>query len=388
MALRHQEETSKSISAIQEFVVQYSHNLKPMHRSESLPSTYASSMLLEEEETTDLSLLDFHRDKKSHGYSQSTGTTIDARNAMILQKSSPAILEEVTSSADAFKQQIIGHTSSKTRLWETDGQTPIFSFRVSSASTKTTSAHELSSHETVETKIGIVFHPAKWLYRLGVIVGIRMSATVDNGWMFTFSSFSAVPEDALNFDLCRQGNVAGVKILLDRGDASLECENPQGKTPLWTAVNHGQVDVARILIAAGAKNTANTINLWQNPVVLDARRKIALIETLEVYSKYRGVNIYGTIGRLSIFYTPSKRLNMIQEEISDNMLCVFKALTPSLRTGNTAAISYLREMISSGHHGSLIHWLISRIKGNLETHEDSVNRIWIPSSSGRLVRIN
>ncbi|CAD6448806.1 b0dd9802-009d-4c6c-a18f-d0a4bb4da8d4 [Sclerotinia trifoliorum] len=372
MALRHQEETSKGISAIQEIVVQYSQNLNPMHGSKSLSSTYASSMLLEEKKTTELSLLDLHRDKESHGYSQPTSTTIDARNAMIFQNSSPAILDEVGSSVNDIKKQIIGHTSSKTRLWETDGQTPIFSFRVSSASTKTTSANELSSHETIETRIGIVFYPAKWLYRLGVTMGIRMSATVDNGWMFTFSSFGAVPEDALIFDLCRQGNVAGVKILLGRGDASLECENPQGKTPLWTAVNYGQVDVARFLIAAGAKNTANKINLWQNPVVLDARRKIAIIETLEFYSKYKGNSIYGTIGRLSIFYTPSKRLDMTQEEISDNMLCVFKALTPSLRTGNAAAIRYLHEMLSSGHCGSLIHWLISRLEGNLDVHEDSV----------------
>ncbi|KAF7947473.1 hypothetical protein EAE96_008560 [Botrytis aclada] len=192
--------------------------------------------------------------------------------------------------------------------------------------------------------------------------------------MFTFNSFGALPKDALVFDLCRQGNVAGVKILLDRGDASLECENPLGKTPLWTAVNYGQVDVARFLISAGAKDTATGINLWRNPLVLDARLKIAMAETLEFYSKSKGDDSkYGTIGRMAIFYTPSKQPNMTQEELSDNMLCVFKALTPSLSTGNAAQVKYLRGMVSDGHAGKLIHWLIGRINGALEMGEDNIS---------------
>lgn len=116
MALQHQE-TSKGISAIQEIVVQYSQNLNPMHGSKSLSSTYASSMLLEEKKATELGLLDLHRDKESHGYCLSTST----RNVMIFQNSSPGVLDEVGSSADDNKKQIIGRTSSKTRLWEADG---------------------------------------------------------------------------------------------------------------------------------------------------------------------------------------------------------------------------------------------------------------------------
>ncbi|TGO37875.1 hypothetical protein BHYA_0087g00340 [Botrytis hyacinthi] len=362
MALRHQEATSKGMSAIQEFVVQHSRNHRHTDRSISLLPSYDLPILSAGGHTLDASLPDSYQGNKLQSFSQSTGT-------MVLQKNKSAPLEEV--SANSPKQLIIARRASEAKSWETDGQTPIFSFRVRTSSTKKSIKNVLGSRETVETKIGVVFYPAKWLHRLGVSVGIRMSAVVDNGWMFAFNSFGAVPEDALIFDLCRQGSVAGVKILLDRGDASLESENPQGKTPLWTAVYHGQIDVARFLIAAGAKNTADS-EIWRNTVVLDARLKIAMIETLDVYCKNRD-SIYGDIGRLSIFYSPSKRLDMTQEEVSDSMLCVFKALTPSLRTGNIAQFEYLRGMVSEGHEGKLIHWLISRVKGAFEIVNGSIS---------------
>ncbi|KAF7945640.1 uncharacterized protein EAE97_004678 [Botrytis byssoidea] len=362
IALRHQEATSKGMSAIQEFVVQYSQNHRHMDRSTSLLPSYHMSILSAGGDTLDASLPSFYQGSKFHVCSQTTDTVVLRNN---LSAPSGGV------SVNNVKEEITAQRVSKMQSWEADGQTPIFSFRARSSSTKKTSRHVLGSRETVETKVGVVFYPAKWLHRLGVNVGIRMSATVDNGWMFTFNSFGAVPEDALIFDLCRQGSVAGVKILLDRGDASLECENPQGETPLWTAVHHGQIDVARFLIAAGAKNTADS-EIWRNNVVLDARLKIAMIETLDVYCKRRD-SIYGSIGRLSIFYSPSKRLDMTQEEFSDNMLCVFKALTPSLRTSNIAQFEYLRGMVSEGHEGKLIHWLISRVKGAFEIVNGSIS---------------
>lgn len=97
-----------------------------------------------------------------------------------------------------------------------------------------------------------------------------------------------------------------------------------------------------------------------------------MIESLDVDCKNRD-SIYGDIGRLSIFYSPSKRLDMTQEEVSDSMLCVFKALTPSLRTGNIAQFEYLRGMVSEGHEGKLIHWLISRVKGAFEMLNGSIS---------------
>ena len=229
MALRYQEATSKGMSAMQEFVVQYSQNHRPMDRSKSLLPSYDLSVLSAGGNTLDASLPDSYQGNQNAICSQTTSTTV-------LKKQLSAPLGGV--SANDSKQQIIAQRASGIKAWETDGQTPIFSFRVRSSSTRRTSTNALGSQETVETKIGVVFYPAKWLHRLGVRVGIRMSAIIDNGWMFTFNSFGAVPEDSLIFDLCRQGNVAGVKILLNRGDASLECENPQGKTPLWVGQPH------------------------------------------------------------------------------------------------------------------------------------------------------
>lgn len=102
--------------------------------------------------------------------------------------------------------------------------------------------------------------------------------------------------------------------------------------------------------------------------MLDARLKIALIETLQVYYKDKNSK-YGTIGRLAIFYESHRRIEMSFEDISNNMLWVFKALTPSLRTGHLAQMQYAQDMIINGYQGRLIHWLISRIEGNIEIYE-------------------
>ncbi|KAF7908821.1 hypothetical protein EAE99_011691 [Botrytis elliptica] len=282
--------------AAQEFVLtlQYPENFRSMGRSKSWLLLY----------DLDISLLGLYQGKKGHDYCQS------------------AFLKEATSPTDNFSNRSL-----------------------------------LIDRRRLVAKNITLLSSTEWPHYLSVCVRICLPVTIEKGWIFTLKPSSAIPQDALIFDPCRQNNSAGVKILLGRGDASLECENYRGES--LTSVYHGQIDVARFLIAAGAKNTADG-EIWRNNVVLDARLKIARIKTLYVCFKNRN-SIYGTTDRLSIFYSPSIRLDMTQEEVSDSILCVFKALTLSGCADNIAQFEYLRDMVSEGHEGKLIRWLISRV---------------------------
>lgn len=84
-----------------------------------------------------------------------------------------------------------------------------------------------------------IFHPAHWLIWLGMqsSLDILMSKSIC-GWKIDLSSriFRAVPENALIFELCKRGNVEGVKILFKRGDASVMDRDPNGKTPLHVSI--------------------------------------------------------------------------------------------------------------------------------------------------------
>lgn len=68
------------------------------------------------------------------------------------------------------------------------------------------------------------------------------------GWQYTLQPFRAVPENALIFGLCRTGNSDGVKLLLERGEASPLDRDPMGRTPVWVAAKSLKLDVAELLL--------------------------------------------------------------------------------------------------------------------------------------------
>lgn len=91
-----------------------------------------------------------------------------------------------------------------------------------------------ASSGQLEVITSFIFYPASWLTKVGLRYGaeanLQWSATT--GWKFNVAALRAVPENSLVFDMCKQGNVKAVQLMLSRGDASLKDTSPKGWTPL------------------------------------------------------------------------------------------------------------------------------------------------------------
>lgn len=79
--------------------------------------------------------------------------------------------------------------------------------------------------------------PAAWLVSLGFKHGLHLSLVKSSirGWKQTLSTSCHVPDDALIFEFCKEGNVSGVRSLLVRGEASARDIDSQGQTPLFVS---------------------------------------------------------------------------------------------------------------------------------------------------------
>lgn len=84
-------------------------------------------------------------------------------------------------------------------------------------------------HETSYT-----VYPAPWLIRLGLQYGLRLKfhSSSTQGWKTALKAFCPVPDDALIFEFCEQGNVPAVRSLLSGGHASVRDTDSRGYTPL------------------------------------------------------------------------------------------------------------------------------------------------------------
>lgn len=85
-----------------------------------------------------------------------------------------------------------------------------------------------------ESKTLYVIYPAPWLIRLGFQYGLHLGllSSSTDGWKNTLKTFCPVPDDALIFEFCRQGNVSAVQTLLSEGRASVRDTDSWGLTPL------------------------------------------------------------------------------------------------------------------------------------------------------------
>ena len=85
-----------------------------------------------------------------------------------------------------------------------------------------------------EHELLITICPAFWLVKLGISFAPRGSLihSTISGWKYKFNPFRVVPSDALIFEFCHKNNLAGVRSLLSRGEASVKDMTINGWTPL------------------------------------------------------------------------------------------------------------------------------------------------------------
>lgn len=93
--------------------------------------------------------------------------------------------------------------------------------------------HPLGTRDSIEAESQLIVYPSKWLTKIGIAYGVKLSVLASRGWQYSFQPFRAVPESALIFEFCRSGNLDGIRTLLSRGDASPHDRDPLGRTPLW-----------------------------------------------------------------------------------------------------------------------------------------------------------
>lgn len=126
-------------------------------------------------------------------------------------------LREEKSVMQYFLGTIRAESNTKLRTTrETDGLTP-------------DCEQDQYEHETSYT-----IYPATWLIRLGIHRGLRLRcfSSSTQGWKNTLETICPVPDDALIFEFCKEGNVPAVRKLLAEGYASVRDTNSRGYTPL------------------------------------------------------------------------------------------------------------------------------------------------------------
>ena len=80
--------------------------------------------------------------------------------------------------------------------------------------------------------------PPSWLVRFGFNYGVSgcISQSPLSGPTIVLDVVRSVPDDAVIFDLCREGRVGCVQALLNRGEASAKDVDSQGRTPLYVSL--------------------------------------------------------------------------------------------------------------------------------------------------------
>ena len=80
--------------------------------------------------------------------------------------------------------------------------------------------------------------PPSWLVRFGFTYGLSgcTSQPPFSGPTVGLEVVRSVPDDAVIFDLCKEGRVCCVQALLTRGEASVKDVDSQGRTPLYVSL--------------------------------------------------------------------------------------------------------------------------------------------------------
>ncbi|KAI9713562.1 MAG: hypothetical protein M1820_000944 [Bogoriella megaspora] len=103
--------------------------------------------------------------------------------------------------------------------------------------------------EQIEATSLFKYHPSTWLISLGLKYSMIVSF---QGHNIILTPSRAVSDNAIVFKLCKRGNVDAVRLLFEKGEASVLDTNSVGMQPLHWAVKGGQYEMSKFLLLCGA----------------------------------------------------------------------------------------------------------------------------------------
>ena len=105
---------------------------------------------------------------------------------------------------------------------------------VRSSSLAAIECNKYMEEDQFEKQTSISINPSAWMRWLGIVCGFHMhlNNSYSHSWKFSLDSFRRVDDDAPIYRLCSEGNLAAVRELLIRGEASAKDTDSRGTTPL------------------------------------------------------------------------------------------------------------------------------------------------------------
>ncbi|KAF7945639.1 uncharacterized protein EAE97_004677 [Botrytis byssoidea] len=237
--------------------------------------------------------------------------------------------------------------------------------------------HASGVKETVEEESQMIIYPSKWLAKLGVRYGIELSILASRGWRYSFQPFRAVPESSLIFQFCREGNLGGVRTLLSRGDASPYDRDPLGRTPLWYAAFHHQMDISTLLLSEGADVQVGEWTKRIKPIGAlylgecnDVKLKIAMAELLGRYDTEDEEFKYHIIQRFLLFFRHGKKLGLSYTERNEAALYIVQQIGfLYLRTPADLCMFLWSYILPWLYDGPVLQWVLHSVPGKIHNIE-------------------
>ncbi|TGO24656.1 hypothetical protein BPAE_0098g00220 [Botrytis paeoniae] len=237
--------------------------------------------------------------------------------------------------------------------------------------------HSSGTRDSVEAESQLILYPSKWLTKFGMAYGVKLSVLASRGWQYSFQPFRAVPESALIFEFCRRGNLDGIRTLLSRGDASPYDRDPSGRTPLWYAVLHHQLDISALLLLEGADAEAMDWAHGRKPIgnlyfgtSEDAKLKLGLADLLAHYDCEDDINFWST-GRLLLYYRPNKNMILDVSTRHESTLLILQYMASFFHRTKYNFSGLFSDLLALGYEGPVLQWPLRFIPGKFYNGQDS-----------------
>ncbi|TGO63121.1 hypothetical protein BCON_0015g00500 [Botryotinia convoluta] len=237
--------------------------------------------------------------------------------------------------------------------------------------------HSSGTRDIVEAESQLILYPSRWLTKFGMAYGVKLSVLASRGWQYSFQPFRAVPESALIFEFCRRGNLDGIRTLLSRGDASPYDRDPLGRTPLWYAVFHHQLDISALLLLEGADAEAMDWAHGRKPIENlyfgtseDAKLKLELANLLAHYDCEDDSNYWST-GRLLLFYRPNKNMSLDVSTRHESTLLILQYMASFFHRTKYNFSGLFSDLLAFGYEGPVLQWPLRFIPGKFYNGQDS-----------------